>query len=772
MSSNDRTSAAVTQWQNARSGSALRRLVFIRIENFFSFQANRSRFPEVYRTWHAQQKDLKLQDLLTMAVTTLKLRSIRDTGQAQVTNAERFLVLTPMSPRMEAPEHYRTPPRANIPEQPPAPRTDNPSASSTQNPTEVVDITDNNGDESPYSSNDSTLSSYTKIEIDDLFLKNSYSRTEIDEFFQKKTYSKTEIDDFFKNHTYTKTEVDNMFTEKLNFYTKTEVEKMIKEKSSINAAVNKEFQETLNSQITTLIAQNTTDASQAAINKFIEDKLKEITPKFETYKTTLNNDCDKIVKNKQTEIEGLAKTEVTKTTTSLLTECDKHIKTITEHTNTKLKELDNTMEKCAEDLQDDVVKAVKLLKNMTTTTTPPSTPAKHPLFPNVNVSAIIGPGPHAPSATTNTNNTTYNPVTPRSGNNNYSNISFNLSGFHEHFMAMMEAPMHILNFYQQLHTQGRLYGIHCIPLTQINPYNDLCPAQVQSNDRTTMATTIYQKLQHPDCVAKSFQAAQNILLTYASSSDGFKVLKQLLRLVHPKLNTKDILREQPTLSRLGDVFSYADAVRHFLLVEHIQGRDYAEREQSLLFCQQLDVESYRLAKERCINEIVFQTQGNKNIQDQDLLLDSIPITIVKYQKELGGGTSAGMATGYIRQLTNDPDDVPTMRALTTNVSATPAPAKPFSQRTQAQCRACGTWGHTERQCSVTGKTSLVLSYIDKHPKEAKKLAHEYQRVNSKSLKQGVVRALLSLPALQYEDMDSFVHNLTIPMDDITSDSDN
>lgn len=95
--------------------------------------------------------------------------------------------------------------------------------------------------------------------------------------------------------------------------------------------------------------------------------------------------------------------------------------------------------------------------------------------------------------------------------------------------------------------------------------------------------------------------------------------------------TKDILCEHPTLSRLGDIFSYADAVCHFLLVEHIQGRTYAEREQSFLFCQYIDVESYHQAKERCNNEIVFQTQGNKSIQDNDLDLDSLPITILKYQ---------------------------------------------------------------------------------------------------------------------------------------------
>lgn len=65
------------------------------------------------------------------------------------------------------------------------------------------------------------------------------------------------------------------------------------------------------------------------------------------------------------------------------------------------------------------------------------------------------------------------------------------------------------------------------------------------------------------------------------------------------------------------------------------------------------------------------------------------------------------------------------------------------------------------------KLALVQAYIEKHPKEAKKLAQEYLRVNSKSLKQGVVRSLLSLPGVHNDNLQDIAHELDIPMIDIS-----
>lgn len=190
-----------------------------------------------------------------------------------------------------------------------------------------------------------------------------------------------------------------------------------------------------------------------------------------------------------------------------------------------------------------------------------------------------------------------------------------------------------------------------------------------------------------------------------------------------------------------------------------------------MFCQYIDVEAYRPAKQRCIDEIIFQTHGGQPIQNTDRLLDALPITIAKYHSQTPSTMHTGITTCLSRQLYHAPHDDqeeenPILRALTKQM-ANSTPIKPFSQRVDAQCKACGTWGHNQRTCYVTAKLSLVMTYIEKHPKEARKLAQEYLRVNSKSLKQGVVRDLLSLPRVQGDDLPHLVQNLDIPMAEIS-----
>ena len=215
-------------------------------------------------------------------------------------------------------------------------------------------------------------------------------------------------------------------------------------------------------------------------------------------------------------------------------------------------------------------------------------------------------------------------------------------------------------------------------------------------------------------------------------------------------------------------------MRNYILVEHIQGGNYNETEQSLMFCQYIDVDTYHSAKQRCIDEIVYETHGDKPIQNADLHMDALPITVAKYHAQTPSTRQAGVTTGISRQLTQYKDEsgshddfqYPIIRSLSKRNERQPT-TNNFSQKVSAQCKACGTWGHNEKTCSVTAKVLLAQEYLAKHPREAKKLAQEYLRVNSRSLKQGVVRALLALPGLQDDDIDNFVNGLEIPMTEIS-----
>ena len=171
----------------------------------------------------------------------------------------------------------------------------------------------------------------------------------------------------------------------------------------------------------------------------------------------------------------------------------KHNKTLDERTQEKLTILADRTENGTNDIEAETSMALSTIKNLVNKYGGTSRP--HPLFPNVNAAEI--------------QQTHTRPVPPThliqgSPVQNRESSPFNITGFHKHFMACMESSVHVLNFYQQLYTQGQLYGIFCIPLNQVNPYIDLCPKQYNTHERNIMATTIYQKLQNPDCVTKSF----------------------------------------------------------------------------------------------------------------------------------------------------------------------------------------------------------------------------------------------------------------------------
>lgn len=99
-------------------------------------------------------------------------------------NAQRYAVLNPFSPRLEEPEHYSTasvnpaPQNKETTQGDEASRTKSPSASSKTFEFDIVEIPD-----TPANINNSDQ--YNKLEIDQLFLKNTYSKKEIDDFSNK-----------------------------------------------------------------------------------------------------------------------------------------------------------------------------------------------------------------------------------------------------------------------------------------------------------------------------------------------------------------------------------------------------------------------------------------------------------------------------------------------------------------------------------------------------------------------------------------------------------
>lgn len=80
-----------------------------------------------------------------------------------------------------------------------------------------------------------------------------------------------------------------------------------------------------------------------------------------------------------------------------------------------------------------------------------------------------------------------------------------------------------------------------------------------------MMMVIYQKLQDEDCISVDYTVGRNYLRQYCSTCDGYKVLYQLLRLVHPFLVNGPKMYNLPYLSKSDDIYHYAELMRNYIL---------------------------------------------------------------------------------------------------------------------------------------------------------------------------------------------------------------
>ena len=143
----------------------------------------------------------------------------------------------------------------------------------------------------------------------------------------------------------------------------------------------------------------------------------------------------------------------------------------------------------------------------------------------------------------------------------------------------------ILSSYQQLFVQGPDYGIYVKRLEDIQPNEDLCPNKFERDTRNNMARTIYQKLQDDNTRDAAYHTLENCLQQYSTTSDGYKVLFELLRRVHPKLHDGNPIYTLPKLPDCDyNLYSLSRDMINYFEQERLRGRFYNEKEKAKFFC--------------------------------------------------------------------------------------------------------------------------------------------------------------------------------------------
>jgi len=435
--------------------------------------------------------------------------------------------------------------------------------------------------------------------------------------------------------------------------------------------------------------------------------------------------------------------------------------------------------------------------------------ARHPMFVDVDETNLK-------VAPTSVNQKRYDRHSPYNGPSSKEDKTWNtlwsVNSFHKQFKAKLKSESNILSFYQQLCVQGPQYGIYVRKLEDIQPNEDLCPREFDREARNNMARTIYQKLQDDDCVSISYEKAQQLILQYSSTSDGYKVLAQLLRFVHPNLQQMTSKTyEVPTLSKSrGNLYKYGDKVTNYVLNQRICNRRYNEVEKSIMFLNNLDTIKYSEAKQRALAEIrqieTGMMQGGQ--MDPNLTLESLPTTIEQYHMQIFGSKEEDKRShqtygnSFIRTMRaddsvctsigdSDDDVVPMVRAFVRNRDQKRQYTarrydnrrsdndqrydnrrKDNNPRQMNQCQACGRWGCSEKKCSFVARVHLAINFIKEQGSSAAKLAEEYLRINSKRTKMSTIRTLAAMDQNLHDqcmhDGDDILqeYDVSIPMEEI------
>ena len=114
-----------------------------------------------------------------------------------------------------------------------------------------------------------------------------------------------------------------------------------------------------------------------------------------------------------------------------------------------------------------------------------------------------------------------------------------------------------------------------------------------STDLLTQSNALFILLSNENLIPKTFTMAQNCILGYTSTMDGFGSLKAMLKPTYPLLSRKRPPNVPPVLSNSTDIHSYKQSLRnYYLLHELYNNTEYPSIEKAKQFLHGMDDDRY------------------------------------------------------------------------------------------------------------------------------------------------------------------------------------
>ena len=320
----------------------------------------------------------------------------------------------------------------------------------------------------------------------------------------------------------------------------------------------------------------------------------------------------------------------------------------------------------------------------------------------------------------------------------------------------------ILEFYIKLRLAVAKGGIYLRPIDNIMKDQSIAQNMLNKEAHQSQSNALYTILANEKYIPKEFTMAQNCILGYSTTMDGFSALKAMLKLTHPVLNKKRPSSNPPTLNDSMDIHNYEQNLRNYYLLHRLYNKtEYPAIEKSKQFLRGIEDEKFSEAVKRIQNQLDTTEIMHIELPD-DFTLDNIASSIIniteEYDDEVVVVRTARSNGPFKRQQMNDhnfcsPRHRPDTRAISDKNSR-------FSN---VQCHACKFFGHTITHCGLLPKVLAILQFQSKNAKQCDNVLQKYISQNSVSSKKTFVRALQQAQVLPdgYDSDDLMENDLVI-----------
>lgn len=252
--------------------------------------------------------------------------------------------------------------------------------------------------------------------------------------------------------------------------------------------------------------------------------------------------------------------------------------------------------------------------------------------------------------------------------------------------------------------------------------------------------------------------AQNCILGYTNTMDGFGVLKAMLKIVHPILNNKRPSNVPPLFSLHQDIHAYEQSLRNYYQLHKLyNGTEFRPLEKSKQFLHGIDDDQYTSAVTR-IRHILDTTEAHGADLNDDYTIDNLASTIINLTTEYEHTTTVVRTMRHNHS--HRPVSTPSQTAQDKYT-----PRRNFQRNRNGksvrkiQCHACKMFGHAVQKCTLLPKALAIIQFQSKQKQQCELILKQHIANNTVEAKRNIVHVLQSMQILPMDvDPDEYIED--------------